>query len=216
MKKIFIIVLCLLLCSCANKNTLEESLDLILDNPAKLNIRQNNYTNYLDYYLPSDLFEEDASELSFTFYNDNTKIITNLNVAGIIENKYYREYMLKDEGFFDNEKNVYSKKATYINASNSELEFVYNLYKYDDIYLVHFYSTDVNAYAMCDYDNIVFTTQKIFQIAKGIDVNYDAIITNYSSKDVIDYQKKQIDLFNNAFPINGRIDDLMIDSSSND
>lgn len=216
MKKLLFIFICLILCACSSKGSLEESLDSIFNNPSKLNIRQNNYTNYLDYYLPSDLFEEDASDLSFTFYNDNTKIITNLNVAGIIDNKYYREYMLIDEGFFDDTKKIYSKRASYINAGNTELGFVYDLYNYDNRYLIHFYSTDVNTYAICDYDNIIFTTQKIFQIVKGIDVNYDAVIAQYSSKDVIDYQKKQIDLFNNTFPINGRIDDLMIDSSLND
>lgn len=51
---------------------------------------------------------------------------------------------------------------------------------------------------------------KIFNLLKSADVDTSAVLTNYSSRDVIEYRKSTVNLFEAVMPVEGRIDDMMI------
>ena len=48
-------------------------------------------------------------------------------------------------------------------------------------------------------------------MAKGVHVKEEEVIADYSLKDVIDYEKKQVNLFETIMPVNGNINDFLVD-----
>ena len=215
LKRLCLVLLCLLLCACQNtRGFKDDKLDSILSDETRLNVRQNNYTDYIDYYLPSDVQEDESSKLAYSFICDSSKLVMNVNIADIINNKYHHDYVLTDEGFFDESKLVYEKKGSYTSYAYENMPFIYKLYEYENKYVAYFSNTNINIYGLVNSQDVEFVTDRIYTIAKGCDVDRDLIIVNYSSKDVIDYHKSQVNLFESSFPTEGRIDDLMIDSSN--
>lgn len=213
-KKVIVFLLCIFLTACDYTTNIYDRIEQKLNEDTLLNVRQNNFAKYIDYYIPSDLREDSATETSYVFYNEYCRITMNINIANIINNKYYPEDVTYDEGFFNDDNLVYSKRGIYLDFAEKEVNYLFKIYEYEKRYILALNSQEVNIYAYTDYDNILFTTDRIMLIAKGASVDKSAVINSYSSKDVVDYKKNQIDLFNNSFPVAGRIDDLLIEQNN--
>lgn len=210
MKKIFALLLGLLLCACSSNVNINEQLDRVFSDTTEI-IRQNNFSKFIDYYCPSDLMEDESNKLTFSFMYNDSRVVVNVNISGIINNVYYKDKIIFNEGFFDDSKLFYSLDGKYVNANDIENNFQYSVYEYKDKYLLYFNSNELIAYSYCDKNDIVPISSRIFVLAKSSSVKKQEIIANYSSKDVIDYHKVQVDLFESVLPVNGRLDDMMLD-----
>jgi len=206
---LILILVLLILCGCTSYNK-TTSLDAVFENNTG-EYRQNNFSEYLDYYLPSDMLEEDFGFDHVTFSFNHNEVIMNVNIASVIASKYYVNYVLTDDGYFDNSKLIYSHQGTYINHDKQMVAYFYKVYSTDNYNLLYFKSSDLVFYGYCDDDNLIDMSEKIFNLAKSATVKTDSIISTYSTKDVIDYTKSQIDLFDVVLPNSGRIDDLIKD-----
>lgn len=211
MKKIVIFIIFLLLTGCTN-NANRDLDDAFINENIDLNVRPNNSLTYYRYYLPSDVFEQDYEENTVLLKYENSNIVMNLNVASIINSEFYEEYALKDEGFFDDYKLSYEHFGTYLDIDNNLIDYFYRVYEYEDDCLVHLMSKNMNFYASTIKDNLYDLTSKLLIIAKTCEVNNVDVISAYSSKSVIDYQKKQINLFDLVLPVNGKLDELILDN----
>lgn len=213
MKKIIVLLVILLLSGC---QYIEQNKDLddvfSVDNIQTTS--PNNYTDYIEYYLPSDVIEDDSDELNFVFDISGSKFIMNINVPGIINAKYYPSLGLLNDGFFDESNLYYENSGTYINKDKEDEKYDFKVYKYEDDYILLLTTRQVLSYGYCDKTRVSLLADKMYQVVKGTSVNEQLIIANYSSKDVIDYQKNTVNLFGEHFPVNGRIDDLLIGENS--
>lgn len=218
MKRFVIVIAIFLLSACSYNGDIKNGLDKLFIDAASENfkVRNNNYSEYIDYYLPSDVYEEDSNKIAFVFNYNKCKFVMNLNIAGIINNKYYTNNLNYDEGFFDSNKLFYSYEGIYKDLDNADNKFIYNVYEYNDKYYCLFSSNSVIIYAYSNKYDIVDLSSRIILITRSADIKNEEIINNYSSKDVVDYQKKQVDLFETVLPVNGRIDDMMLDNKNSD
>lgn len=210
MKKIMIFFMCIFLCACSNKISIQKQLDDVFTNEQETKVRANNYTDYVEYYLPSDVCEESCEPLSFAFGVDDCRFIMNINVSNIINSKYYKNIKLLDEGFFDNEYLVYDYTGKFVDINNQTNNFFINVYEYEDECLVYFVSSKVNYYGYCSVDKIKLLVSKIMQMVKATNVLDEKIITDFSSIDVVDYEKSTVNLFGNTMPKEGRIEEFII------
>lgn len=210
MKKVLVFIICLLLVSCANNGDFSVLLNEIFnsDNDNIL-IRTNNYGQYIDYYLPSDVQQYHGDHLSNTFTYNGSKIIMDVNISAIINSKYYKDVKIADEGFFNDNELIYSIQGTYP-KDEKDIQYFYHIYQHYDNYLGYFVSDELIFYTYMVYEDIIPVSSRIFLMAKGVNVKNEQIIANYSSKDVIDYQKKQVNLFETVMPVNGVVEDFMI------
>ena len=208
MKFIKVLLICLLLSGCSIIE--KRSLDDILSDTSYSKARVNNYSKYVDYYEPSDIHELESDEISTVFELNNSKIIMNVNVAGIINSQYHKDLALVDDGFFDIDKQIYDKNSFYYDRDNKEIYFFYRLYDYGDVYLMHLANSFVNIYGYCEAKDLELMTSKIYDLLKSTDVDTASILVNYSSRDVIEYHKSTVNLFETVMPVQGRIDDMMI------
>ena len=215
MRKVMIFLVCIVLCSCAVYGDLTTRLDQVFSSAEeKETIRRNNYSSYIDYYVPSDTSELNVSPLSTSFIFNNSRMIMDVNISGIINSKYYEDQPLTDEGFFDENKLVYSHEGNFMDSEGELNTFIYKVYEYEKQYLTYFTSRDLIFYAFTNEEDIEAVTSRILLMAKGASVKEGDVIANFSSKEVIDYEKKQVNLFETIMPVNGHINDFMVDQSS--
>lgn len=212
MKKLILLLLITLLSSCASEKVSFEKVDEIFKNTGNyVELGFNNYTKYIDYYQPSDLFENESDFLSYSFKYNNSSIVMNVNIAGVIADELY-DGNLFNEGFFDKNTLVYSKSGEYLNVDGNNVPFKYYIYDYKDKYLLYFYSQDLIIYSYCNVADVENISMKILYLAKDSSIDKEAILADFSNKDIIDYHRKQVDLFETTLPVNGRVDELMVDN----
>lgn len=216
MKKLVIILIAICLFGCQNKNVeISKDLNDVFSNQEVFDIRRNNYSEFFDYYAPSDIYEVDGDYTYTCFEYQNSIINMNVNIPSIINNKYYANYKLIDEGYFDYSKLIYSKNDVLVNSDLENIDYFVNLYQIDNYYFFYMKTLDVCLYAKTNITDLVDVAKKILILAKTVKVNRELVINTYSSKDVIDYEKKVIELFDTKMPENGVINDLIIEDSSN-
>ena len=208
-KRIIVLLLSVLLCACANTNSIEKQLDDVFSSSEINKVRVNNYTNYIEYYLPSDVNEENSEPLSFVFSLDDCKLVMNVNIPNILNKEYYNETQLNDEGFFDENKLIYSNQGDYLNDGKTTRYF-FKTYQYEDECLLYFVSDDVNFYGYGPLDKVSLLASKILQMAKAVNVHTDRVIADFSTADVIDYQRSTINLFEKTLPKDGPVDEFII------
>ena len=210
MKKILLILVSIVLCACSNVVSLANELDKVFVSDYKSLNRANNYAKYIEYYSPSDVNEDGADDFSYTFEIDNCKIIMNINIASILNKNDYSMTSLNDDGFFDNEKLVYEHSDCYTNINNEKIDFFIKIYKYDQQCLAYLASSEVILYGYCPIGNEALLASKMLQIAAGANVNSSEVIKDFSNKDVIDYQRKTVNLFESIYPVDGRVEDMIV------
>lgn len=213
MKKVIILLICILLCGCSNIHDIDNELDNVFVSAEVKQYRANNYTDYIEYYLPSDINEEASESLSYVFSSYDYRFIMNVNVSGVINQKYYSDNKLQDEGFFNEEYVTYTHAGSLINLNDEKINYIFKVYNYDSQYLAYMITDEVIMYGKTNKDKLVLLAEKMLQMATANNVNNDKIIADFSSKDVIDYQKSTVNLFESVFPKDGRVEDFLIDST---
>lgn len=212
-----ILVFCLLMCLCACKDSnanINKQLDNVFNNINDIKeYHTNNTMKYFSYYLPSDMHEDDLDSDSIVLkYNDST-IIMNLNIANIINSKYYNDYILTDESLFDKQYSIYKKQGSFKNFENDNKRYICDIYNYDDTYVLFLQSSDMNYLGNIDIQDADEVVKHLLTICKNTTVSKEEVIKDYSNKDVIDYTKKQINLFDVNMPVNGALADLLVDGA---
>ena len=211
-KKLLIIAMLLVFSACSNSYDVKKNLDEIFDDTTSLiTVRQNNYSTYMDYYLPSDMEEVECTKEACIFSFRDSYMILNINASDIINSQYYSDEVLSDDGFFSEEKLFYSIKGQYRDHNDELHEFFFKGYEIDECYLLQLKSIDVNIYGYASKKDAGDLAKKMLLMCRSVSVKRDSIVALYSSKDVIDYEKTAIDLFEYIVPVNGQLDELLPD-----
>ena len=216
MKKITCLFLLLLLCACSNseKSSITSSLDNIFDNLDNIDTyRINNSMAYYSYYLPSDMCEEENDSDSVVLKYLDSKIVMNLNVSAIVNSEYYNNNELRDDGFFNEEYKIYEKSGSYSSSANEEKNYIFKLYNDGKNYAIHFETSDMNYYGSVTFDNIKEVSRHLLMIDKSVEVDKESVASTYAKRDVIDYEKKQIDLFDSTMPSSGQLSEMLVDDA---
>ena len=175
--------------------------------------RVNNMMEHYSYYLPSDMSEEALDSDAIVLRYGDVRAGMNLNISGIVNARYYPEHVLEDEGLFAEENMAYRKEGTYTDYDGISKNYIYSLYRYEDTYIISLLSNDMSYYASTDEFRVREVTAHLLTIMKNTSVATDEVASIYANKDIIDYRKKQIDLFDVGLPDNGAISSLLVDDA---
>ncbi len=210
MKRLFIILLLVMMCSCTSNKDINTELDNLLSDTSKIvSNHPNNSLKYYDYYLSSDMGEISFDQESLVLSYLDNKIIVNININDVVNKKYYPEEYLTNTSIFDQNKIIYSKNGQYSTIKNVDKDYLLNLYQNDDNYVVELITSDLTYIASCRM-NIRNVVKHFFTIAKSVDLDEELIIADYSDKNIVDYKKKQIDLFDSTRPTSGDLSEMLI------
>ena len=109
----------------------------------------------------------------------------------------------------DQNKLVYSKSGKYLTIKDIERDYILNLYQNNEYYVIELITSDLT-YITSSKSYVKDIVKHLFTIARSVDLDEDLIINNYSDKNVVDYKKKQIDLFDSTRPTSGNLSELLI------
>ncbi|MGN1405143.1 MAG: hypothetical protein ACI4WM_02630 [Erysipelotrichaceae bacterium] len=208
-----ILALCLLigLTGCSSnisaQNRIEEM--VLKEETTVYNARVNTVGDYFSYYLPADCYRRQGDNLSALIDYSSGHIVLNLNIKDIIANRYYYENLLSDDGLFSDEDLVYSRSSEMIKKEDEKLRYDLYVYALDKQYLIHLQTKQLQIYGYSYSGELIETIRHMMIIAKNTEVMNDKVIDSFSAKDVIDYEKKQVNLFNYVIPSSGYVQELL-------
>ncbi len=210
MKRLFVVLLLVMMCGCASNEDINTELDSLLSDTNKIvSNHPNNSLEYYDYYLPSDMGEVNFDQESLVLSYLDNKIVVNININDVVNNKYYPEQYLTNSSLLDQNKLVYSKSGKYLTIKDIERDYILNLYQNNDYYVIELITSDLT-YITSSKAYIKDIVKHLFTIAKSVDLDEELIIADYSNKNIVDYKKKQIDLFDSTRPTSGDLSEMLI------
>lgn len=210
MKRLFVVLLLVMMCGCASNKDINTELDSLLSDANKIvSNHPNNSLEYYDYYLPSDMGEVSFDQESLVLSYLDNKIVVNININDVVNIKYYPEQYLTNSSLLDQNKLVYSKSGKYLTIKDIERDYILNLYQNNDYYVIELITSDLT-YITSSKAYIKDIVKHLFTIAKSVDLDEELIIADYSNKNIVDYKKKQIDLFDSTRPTSGDLSEMLI------
>ena len=199
-----------MMCGCASNKDINTELDSLLSDANKIvSNHPNNSLEYYDYYLPSDMGEVSFDQESLVLSYLDNKIVVNININDVVNNEYYPEQYLTNSSLLDQNKLVYSKSGKYLTIKGIERDYILNLYQNNDYYVIELITSDLT-YITSSKAYIKDIVKHLFTIAKSVDLDEELIIADYSDKNIVDYKKKQIDLFDSTRPTSGDLSEMLI------
>jgi hypothetical protein len=208
MKKIILFFLIILLTGCTNYTNFELDLKDALNKESSLNaISPDNNKTYFRYYLEPCIGLIYSNQTSNIFLYNNVKFIMNLNVASVINDKYYSNEF---ENIQLNQKyKLFSFSGEYTDYKNKTYPYYVDVFKVNDVYYLKLNSKYVSFYVNGNEASLINISRKMLQIAKSIDIYEEEILSDFSSKEIIEYTKEEIQLFDVIVPVNGKIQDIL-------
>lgn len=214
MKKILVLLCLLCLCGCAQKQTdlktsLKQELETLAQAPID-NLADNNKPLYR-YYIEPSIGRRQSTQTSNIFVLNNQEFVMNLDIATIINTRFYENIMFKKKA---DSSAMISLSGNYLDFNNLEYRYFLSVYDFEDgNYFISLSMQYVNFYAYCGYADIEPLTLSMMKIGKTVDVDTEKVINTYSSKQSSDYVKEKLNLFEKIIPDSGRIEELMGTSS---
>ena len=213
MKKILLLLCLLLLSACAqvSAENIPASLDEVFSHDSDENrYILNNRTAYFTYYLPTDMEEKEYGDIYCLFERGDSSILMNVNIGGIISAEYYGRSLL-DDGFFDMKDLVYTHTGQFLGIDGEKKLYSYRVFRIEEEYYSTFDSRALRIYGVSSLEGLKDMSFHILQLARTTSVKEEDVVEDFSNKSVIDYQKKEVDLFEKIVPSNGVLEELLID-----
>lgn len=180
--------------------------------------RTNNFSDYVSYYLPSDMSEIDSDLTTFVFRYNDSIILYNINIADIINQKYYPNKVLMGNDYFYDDNYLFLEHSGNIKTVDGDDSYIVKVYEIEDEYLFSYSDISSQIYAYSSSGDAKEVLRHIFILARNARIESEKVITTFSDKDVISATKKTISLFNYVYPSSGYLSDLMnspIDNNEN-
>ena len=201
---VFLLCLLCLLTACGRTNDLTFLGTALEKQPL---VRVNNRTLYFDYYASSDLKEIDFKNIGVVFEYLGYPLVMNLNVFEIIKENDDGE--LYDDGFFKEEELLDKYDGIYQDYHGYNKKYSFEVYQKDEHYLLHLKTSDVNIYAQAGQDSLSLVADKMCFLAKNVLVNKTYVIRDFSNESLIDYERKQVDLFESIIAPDGYLSEIV-------
>ena len=219
MKKIWIVLLLVTtLSACQDVNIpLAQRYEQALTEALSMPIAKHRSMNrsLFSYYLPLHMGRKTSTTTSAQFKTQAQTIVLSLDIINILNQEYYRDLnnpirsaLRKDnavfvqDGYFGRFDGV--RVPFLVIASQLSDHWVFVQIQTDTFILSSIHPQSISANLLIDMMSIARTTQ----------VNRDLIIAQYSNRDVITYQRENLNIFSQIAPESGTVIDMITDPDS--
>ena len=213
--RILLVLLFALLCGCVKaEGSVQDQLNARVNAAMARPAMNPSFTHgFYSYYKEPSIGRISSEKTSNVFRMNDAKFVMNLRVSKIINARYYRTAASSEatpEGLkllaqFDGEITDYRNEPHPYTISLYELEKkVYTIAESD---AMEFFAITSPLEALQLAEVVTF-------MARCVNVDRDAVIDAYSSRQNIDYSRKRLELFQNIAPENGAIEELFENHSN--
>lgn len=213
MKVIKLFMMAVLLFACVSEDyDLEAELDqsIIKINETKAYKNHNHKKDFYSYYLPKDVGIKRSNQISSVILVDNSEVFMALSVSEIMNNKL-EEIRVDDEAFvlvkdFETVNNQDQKiNNTIIIEQLGENQFLLYL-KAEEMFFV-------SSAPKASLKNIL---EKMLVVSRTVAIDKKEVISHFSNKEQINYEKEVIELFSESVPEKGFIRDIYESETGDD
>lgn len=162
------------------------------------------------YYLPPEIGRLSGNEAGNLFCWNGTMFVMNLNVSDVLRETYFQEAP-EEEPVLDREAAVFSLDGTYEDSAGGIGNFRIMIHDLGGVYSCDVRTDKADFFAVTDLVTAVTLPAKMLRIARSMRTDTQAIAAAFSTKSAVSYEARRIQLFENLAPVNGTIDELLID-----
>ena len=212
MKKLLAILLCIMICGCSKisgslQSRLEQQIDAASEKPVAA---ANNRKTYFSYYLDPSIGKVSSDATSNVFTADGIEFAMSLDVAKIINEKYYPEQTVSHEQALKLDV-IAETQGILTDRSGNDIPYEAKIYQYDENYVLLALSSGyVNFEAMCRENNAPAIAGRMIEISRSVNVSSQEVLAAYTTREGIDYAGTPVELFENKAPENGSIEELLV------
>ena len=184
--------------------TIDEA--ILLSLPASVNMNKK----LMSYYLQPSIGKIESTQTNSVFKISSNYVILNIDVAAVISRKYYSTgdatELREIDAFSDL---VMEKEGSFPTATNIVRNYRYRLYQLsNDRYGILLQTSNLIVVAIVPTGDAINVTTEIFLLVRSCRIDEEAVVENYSQKEMIDYQKETLELFEKMYPTEGLLIDM--------
>ena len=171
----------------------------------------------ISYYLEPSIGRISGNKSNSVFKIDGYEVVLNIDVSSVITTKYYgggtNEQDFRDIDAFPNQ--IDEVTGSFLSGSGIIKDFRYRLYRVsDNEYGILLQTSNLIMVGKTGRGDVLDVIRKMMSILRTCRVDEEKIISTYSKKELINYKKETLDIFQKAYPENGSLQDMISDSSN--
>ncbi len=205
---IFILVFLVCLCGCqVSKDSLLTNLDTILDDAtvSSISSKVNMNKGLMSYYLQPSIGRKESNATNSVFVINGNDVIMNIDVSSIVSQKYYASSSdIRAIGTFGNQ--IYEKKGVFISSTDLVRDYLYRLFEVSsEQYGIILQTSNIIMVAVVPLGDVYNVSSEMMTLIRGCRVDEEAVVSAYSQKEMINYQKETLDIFEKVYPEEGTL-----------
>mgnify|MGYP003426708616 CR=1 FL=1 len=171
----------------------------------------------ISYYLEPSIGRISGNKSNSVFKIDGYEVVLNIDVSSVITTKYYgggtNEQDFRDIDAFPNQ--IDEVTGSFLSGSGIIKDFRYRLYRVsDNEYGILLQTSNLIMVGKTGRGDVLDVIRKMMSILRTCRVDEEKIISTYSKKELINYKKETLDIFQKTYPENGSLQDMISDSSN--
>ena len=171
----------------------------------------------ISHYLEPSIGRISGNKSNSVFKIDGYEVVLNIDVSSVITTKYYgggtNEQDFRDIDAFPNQ--IDEVTGSFLSGSGIIKDFRYRLYRVsDNEYGILLQTSNLIMVGKTGRGDVLDVIRKMMSILRTCRVDEEKIISTYSKKELINYKKETLDIFQKTYPENGSLQDMISDSSN--
>ena len=189
--------------------SLQEQLNARVNSALSRQAMNPSFTHgFYSYYKEPSIGRIASEKTSNVFRMNDAKFVMNLKVSELINARYYRGVQSQQRSLPDGMTLLAQYSDEIADYRESSHPYSISLYELEDRIYTYAESDTMEFFAISSPLEALQLSEVMTFMARCISVDKDALISEYSSRQNIDYSRKRLELFQNIAPENGAIEEL--------
>lgn len=180
-------------------------------NTQEMNVYNSMTRDLFSYYLPLTVGRRMSTETSIVLVSHQEEILMNLDVISILNEAYYENDTVNvlRSSVMVNEA-VYQHEGTFVDLKGFEVDYHVSVNALSDTHVLLTLETESFIYSSIHPSSIsAEILYDMLRIARSTQIKKDVVLSTFSNRDIIDYQKETLNMFAQLAPETGTVVDMI-------
>lgn len=172
----------------------------------------NHTTELYQFYLPFHMGKKASNATSVLLQSSDVEIVMSVDAANIIMQRFYRTSLNANQlrKIPTYAQVVFDQSGQFTNSNKVTLNYRLIVSQLEEsVYSIVLQSDAVLLSSVVQLPKIESTVFDMMTVAKSAKVNRETIVSMYSNKQIINYQRQTLELFEQIAPESGRVADMI-------
>ncbi|MCF0111184.1 MAG: hypothetical protein HUJ58_04725 [Erysipelotrichaceae bacterium] len=205
------VLACMLFGCQVDKNNIETLIPHTIEEAITREVpeRVNMNKGLISYYLQPSVGRVESNPSASVFLMDGNYVILNIDVTSIVTRKYYNPNSEELRDYQAFETVVYEEEGHFTTATDIVRAYRYRLYELEDEqYGMMLQTSNMLCIATAPIGDTISVTSGMFDLLRTVRCDEEAVVAEYSQKELIQYQKETLDIFEKIYPESGTLQEM--------